>query len=268
MIKNTLLMSAAVLATCGVQAALITFEDGNYGVAASDNLAVQDQYQSGAGVTFRTGTGTAYGSYTGSAYLEQMGGDTSGVEGPYPDGTQSGFAYGPDGGGGNQVDTVAAGAGRDGLTAGQRATAMGNYFLRTTSWSKESLVVQYAASVSAASFEVWDIDGSSAGTEKWKITTYNGSWDVADKKFSVSSPEMSGTDDLLSYDGQQYVVELSGAEFDRFVIEFDGTKTYGVGLAFNNFNTTDVPEPTAMALLALGCAAMGLRRRGKAGSGA
>ncbi len=241
------------------QAALVTFEDGDFGVAAVDNKPITTEYLAGAGVTFHTGAygATNYGSFTGTAYLEQMGqqaGETVG-------GGNSGFGYGPDGGGASEVDTVAPGVGLDGLTQAQRNSAMGSYFLRTTSYSRDSLTVLYSTAVTAASFEVWDLDGGTAGSERWKITTYNGDWltPVSSQQTSLETSNL----DTTSYDGQALIIGLSGGDFDRFVIEFTGTKTSGVGLAFNNFNTTAIPEPATFLLFGLGGMGAWLVRRNK-----
>ena len=239
--KQVAVAAVAALGSGSVNAALLTFEDGNNGVASSDNLVVTDQYQAQAGVTFYTGTGTDYANFSGVAYLEQMGAQ-AGEEGTAGD---NGFLH--DG----VVDTVADAEGLDGASQAARNLAMGDFFLRTASYSTDSLVVVYNEPVTWAGFEIWDIDGNgSTKTEEWTITAYNG-WDSS--VLSKTTAEMDNSVDTTSYDGQSYVVELGSeggsTSFDRFVIEFTGSKTTNVGLAFNNFSTNSIPEPASLVML-------------------
>jgi hypothetical protein len=239
--KAKQVLALVFVALCGVaQAGSITFEDGNYGVTAADNMSITTNYSS-AGVTFRTGAygDTNYGSFAGSAYLEKMGNDAD-----------TGFNYN-----GSTADTVSTNAGSnalDGLNQSARNTLMGSYFLRTASLVGDSLAVLYGAAVSEASFELWDLDGvSSDKAERWSIKAYNGDW--LTPVLSQQTAMIDNDYDVSSYDGQVLVIGLSGATFDRFVIEFTGTKTDEVGLAFNNFNSTEaVPEPASVAMIALG----------------
>lgn len=252
---------ATAVALCGTaRAASITFEDGNQGVTAVDNMAVTNQYAAGAGVSFRTGLkgNTNYGSFTNPAYLEQIGlqaGETS------SSGGNSGFLYSYDAGG-SDVDTVSpTTGGRDGLNQAGRTALLGDWFLRTRSMSTDSLLVNYSVGVTNASFEIWDIDGASGGfTEGWTLSAYNGGWGGGQFVGNVFSPVVTNvTTDTLSWDGQMYLMLLNfgGQTFDRFVLEFTGTKgNSNTGLAFNNFNTVAIPEPSTMMLLAFGgCAA-------------
>ena len=261
-IKSIIML--VLIALCGVaQAALVTFEDGDFGVAALDNKAITNNYLAGAGVSFSTGAygATNYGSFTGSAYLEQMGQQA----GESTAGGNMGFAYGAGTNAANLVDTVKpTDGGYDGLTATARSALMGNYFLRTTTYSRDSLAVQYSTAVAAASFEIWDLDGNGTDGERWKITTYNGNW-LTPASSQETALILVNADDA-SYDGQCLNVVLAGGTFDRFVIEFTGTKTSNVGLAFNNFNTTAVPEPATFLLFGLGGMGAWLIRRKKAKS--
>lgn len=270
--KQVMLIVSIAFATCGARAAIIDFENGMLGVNVSDNMAVQDQYMTtAAGVSFRTGTGNNYGAFTGSAYIEQIGTQAGASETGAAIGNNSGFLWKNDANGIDANDTACqAITGRDGLTVTERQNALGSYFLRTRGFSQDKLTVTYNSKVTQASFEVWDIDGTATGGEGWTIKAYNGNWNnvVLTKETPFVFNDMT---DMGSYDGQRFVVELSqvGVEFDRFVVEFgiagqnNKPITEAVGLAFNNFNTTAVPEPTSMALLAIGCAALGLRRRGR-----
>lgn len=255
--KQVAVVAVAALGSSSVNAALLTFEDGNNGVASVDNKAITDDYQAEAGVVFATGTGTDYANFSGVAYLEQMGVQVGENK------STSGFKHDSD------YDAVAAGVGLDGLTLSQRESYMGDYFLRTTSFSTESLVVVYDEAVNWAGFEIWDIDGSPDVnpedpnlTEEWTITAYNG-W--GNQVFQIVTSSVDNNLDSTSYDGQRYVVELgensTQYEFDRFVVEFTGTKTADVGLAFNNFSTNSIPEPASLAmLLATGAGVFCVRR--------
>lgn len=260
--KRDVLLGFMAVAVGVAQAVLIDFENNDWGVAASDNKVITTQYKSGAGVSFFTGAhgNTDYANFNGSAYLEQMGAQAGEVGN-----TGSGFAHKTDVSGIEAIDTVATGTGMDGLTQAGRATEMGNYFLRTASYSTDSMVVIYDTAVTAASFEIWDIDGNDKGSEQWRITAYSGA-DWATQVLQLSTFEGVNNADATSYDGQCLVVSLQAGQdqtFDRFVIEFIGSKptNAAVGLAFNNFDTEAVPEPTSMALLVFGVAALALRRK-------
>ena len=254
--KTSIKVMAVLFAAGSLQAATVTFEDGNFGVHAVDNMAITTQYLAGAGVQFHTGAygATNYGSFVGSAYIEQVGQQAGEVD------ATSGFGYGVDGGGSLFDTAKTTDGGMDGMTAAARSALLGQYFLRNNARSVDSLTVQYSTAVSAASFEIWDLDGDT-GYEQWKITAYNGNWSTP--VLSVNTPAgLFGIVDTTTYDGQAYIVSLSGANFDRFVLEYTGTKLPKAGLAFNNFNTTQIPEPAAMSMMAVVIgAAMWIRRR-------
>lgn len=251
----------------------IAFENGDYGVAAVDNKAITTDYMSGAHVVFYTKPygDASWGTVGGPAYLEQMGGSTiitdpEGIGGS-GGGQTSGFNYTPDPAVYPPVvDTVAnasTGGYLDGLTVAQRQAYMGSFFLRTTSYSRESLVVVMDTfRMQQVSFEIWDLDGYSGGNESWRITPFDGGWGTPLTPYDT--PVITGNLDSDSYDGQRYLVTLDGGlDFDRFVIEYTGNKAEGVvGLAFNNFKFTIIPEPTSGILLGLGLlAAVVFRRR-------
>jgi hypothetical protein len=291
-----------ILASLG-QAALVTFENGNLGVASSDNQVITNQYQAGAGVTFYRGTGNngativtggvgaikeIKGSGTGTTVSPGLGVVPGNPEAAYnlaTSGTASGFNYNPDPltTTGQVSDTVAATVGAmDGLDQTTRNAQLGDYFLRTAAFSRESLVVLYSAQVTSCTFEIWDIDGdpntsgpTSTWGEQWRVRAYNGDWTTpVIETYSVyvagagnASAPLRGNLDTVSYDAQSYLMSLSGAEFDRFIISFEGQagnvlKTNEtVGLAFNNFNT--IPEPGTFSLLAFGGTALLITRRRK-----
>jgi hypothetical protein len=289
--------------TSAAHASLITFENNNFGVAAVDNRSITNEYSlAGAGQTFYRGAGNNGATIVLGGlgpFLEMRGSATpndtvptvaSNPEAAYNgssnpisgSGWTTGFNYNPGGNStsGQVADNVATGPGLDGLTtAADRVALLGDYFLRTTSFSSESMVVTYTVPVIAASFEIWDIDGNPNGPdgEQWRVRAYNGNWTTP--VIEIYSPYVSGSSgtgtlrgngDLESYDAQGYVMNLSGASFDRFIISFEGESPGGVpnvlkssltvGLAFNNFNTV-VPEPGTVSLVAVAGAALLVRRR-------
>jgi hypothetical protein len=71
---------------------------------------------------------------------------------------------------------------------------------------------------------------------------------------------------IAPLDGQPWVFSFSGlsAGIAKITIDFTGSKTAGIGLAFNNFNPTGaVPEPAVWTLLMSAAAAgfTSIRRR-------
>ncbi len=143
---------------------------------------------------------------------------------------------------------------------------LGNFFLRAPTEvvdrSPFSMIVQYTQPTSAFSGEIWDVDGVSVQqSEKWTIEVYG---DDGGSPFSDSFESPEGTaNGAGSLDGKAWFFEYTapdGVEIDEIRFVFSGTKTNGIGLAFDNFNSTAIPEPATLSLLALGGLAL-LRRR-------
>jgi hypothetical protein len=132
---------------------------------------------------------------------------------------------------------------------------LGNWFLRSPVPGGDfgNFVIQYSSSfpVTAASGEIWDIDGTPQGlTEQYTVHAY----DIANNLLAtIISPTGTLDSSIAPLDGQPWVFAFSGlsAGIDRIVIDFTGTKLGGIGLAFNNFNPTAVPEPGALTLATL-----------------
>jgi hypothetical protein len=104
--------------------------------------------------------------------------------------------------------------------------------------------------ITALSGEIWDIDGSQGGTEQLIV-------DVLDASNNVLTSQLSPLGNSLALDGLPWTFSFSGlpAGVDKVRLTFVGTKTSGIGLAFNNFSpTTAVTEPGGASLLGLGAA--------------
>jgi hypothetical protein len=244
---GVLAVSALLLGlSAGAPAAaqLIDFETTPAGIAPTDDAALSSltPYTAGAAlVNFGFDIDTN-GTIDTNAVFEMAGTFT----GETPN---AGF------GGSSGIDTADPGFGPQ----------LGNWFLRSPVGGSDfgHLVIQYTAGfpVTAASGEVWDIDGipgngGGAGfTEEYTVRAYDASNNLLDTQVSPLGVLDSASAPL---DGQPWTFAFSGlsAGIDRIVIDFTGTKTTGIGLAFNNFSPLSViPEPASALLLGLACVA-------------
>jgi len=118
--------------------------------------------------------------------------------------------------------------------------------------------------------EIWDIDGTprEGVTERWRV-------DVLDSAGSILATRRSP----LGVDASPDSLDSLPWEFGfrglpdgvrAIRLTFVGTKTDGIGLAFNNFSPTfavpgsvAVPEPSGLALLAAGAGAVAAAARGR-----
>ncbi|MGL4512292.1 MAG: hypothetical protein ACRCT8_04320 [Lacipirellulaceae bacterium] len=146
---------------------------------------------------------------------------------------------------------------------------LGGWFLRSPVGGSDfgQFIIEYTAGfpVTDASGEVWDIDGipGSGGnpgvTEEYTVRAFDAASNLLATQVSPLGIDTSGT----SLDGQPWTFVFTGltAGIDRIVVDFTGTKTSGIGLAFNNFSPLSViPEPAGALLLLMGGALFARRR--------
>lgn len=106
--------------------------------------------------------------------------------------------------------------------------------------------------------DIWDLDGNPAqGTEQWCIDALGADGEIL---ATILSP-IGQTLDETSWNAApwHFQFERETADLRALRISFMGTKTWGIGAAFDGFFVS-VPEPGTLGLLALGTAALALRR--------
>lgn len=225
----------AAIALAGVSlpasATLIDFNSADADFGLADDDEVTNQYQSTAGVTFVGGFLEAFDEDEDDGFVN----DQIGI---------------------NDRET------------GSPTPGLGEFFLRTGTSIDDGgptvnnplLQIEYDTPVSAASGEIWDIDGTSeTNTEQWELEVFLSGSSVG----TLTSPE--GTSNGAgSLDGLPWAFSIAGfGDFDRIDFNFIGSKTSGIGLAFDNFNadSASIPGPASLALLGLGLAGFGAVRR-------
>ncbi len=145
-----------------------------------------------------------------------------------------------------------------------------NWFLRSPVPGSDfgHFIIKYASTsgpVTAASGEIWDIDGNTQFgvvlTEEYTVIAY----DSANNLLATQvSPLGVLSTAIAPLDGRPWTFGFSGltAGIDHIVVDFTGTKPDGIGLAFNNFYPLSVPEPTSAAMMLFGTfASLCLKRR-------
>jgi hypothetical protein len=115
-----------------------------------------------------------------------------------------------------------------------------------------TFVIQYdsATRPTAAAGEIWDIDASPDGTEQWRVTAY----DMGGSPLDSSLSPLGIFPGPGSLDALPWLWSFSlNDPIDRIEFEFLGTKTTGIGLAFDNFAPAglEVPEPGSLVLWGL-----------------
>ena len=222
MIRSPLfvLLVSVVLAT-PLAAQVITFESTPAGAVSSDDapLGLTDAYTIGPlSITFGFDV-DLNGIPETPAIFEHVGDDAI-----------DGFV------GCNGRDTAATGFGLQ----------LGDFFLRGSPGGDFGvLIITYTGgSVSGASGEIWDIDGLDIGTEQYRVQAYDSGGSLLATIDSPLSTQDSGCANT-ELDGRPWVFNFSGTPgIARITIDFIGSKTNAIGLAFNNFNATgDQPVP-------------------------
>jgi hypothetical protein len=252
-----LLLGALLLTNTTSYAAVIDFETTPSGGTPTDDgvLSALTPYTLG-GVQISFGFDDNSDGFvdTGDANFDGIPDGYARFEraGTFPGETDAGFS------GSVAVDTADPGF------AGQ----LGNWFLRSPVPGSDfgQFIITYvstSAPVTAASGEIWDIDGvAQMGiglTEEYTVRAYDS---IGTLLATQVSPLGTLPTPVAPLDGRPWQFSFSGltAGIDHIVIDFTGTKPGGIGLAFNNFYPTSVPEPSAL-VLALGGLAVGMLRR-------
>jgi hypothetical protein len=145
---------------------------------------------------------------------------------------------------------------------------LGNFFLRQKMAYQPfgifHIIYNADNPVTSASGEIWDIDGG-RNTEQFVIKAFNGE----DLLESQESP-LGIANSEISYDGRPWAFGFTNlSDITRIEISFTGSKTRGIGLAFNNFSpvedisnvTNNVPEPTSLVFIALSVFAVGFYKQ-------
>lgn len=219
------------------QSDLITFEPTNGylpdGSLAVDNTAINSQYSAQYGVSFGIDSNSDLIIDTGSSLRLE---NTSNSGGDW--GYVSTFG---------QADYNTAASGYE--------AQLGSWFLtndRTTNVT-DSILIQYDNAVTAASGEIWDIDGRRNGNaEQWRISAYDASDNLVS---SIESP--LGVHNTIdgSLDSQPWLWSFdltSGQQILKISMQAIGSVSNSP-VAFNNFATATAsvgaPEPQFWAML-------------------
>lgn len=219
-------------------AGLITFETDPDGNTPVDDSQLTSSYSvNGLGVSFGF---YSSGGIQSNAVFEQIGDDS-----------HTGFWNDTGYDGGVKFDKADPGY----------EAKLGNFFLRQpTGYSDFGIFrIKYSDTVAtAASGEIWDIDGGTGRTEQYTVVAY----DAAEHAMQTLTSPLG---DSYALDGRPWVFHFTGLAngIDHIDIDFTGSKTGGIGLAFNNFSPTSaVPIPGAMWLLGSGLLGLlGIRRK-------
>jgi hypothetical protein len=252
---RTILAAALVLPMAGVTlteakaaSVVLDFEIGGLGYTPTDNQLVGPNTFNAYNVRFVPGQ-------SGLAFEEQ---------GDQGSGDDSGFVNDP--------------AGTRDTERPDAAGGLGEYFLRQTltlgsqqNFNADDPIfsIQYLATPTGhISGEIWDIDGNnSQGTEKWVVSAFDASNNLLNSVTSPVGTTTNNGDNPFQAGPWTFAFDpaaLSGG-IDRLDFLFHGTKTEGIGVAFDNFQTgvAPVPVPAALPLLVSGLGALGFfaRRR-------
>ena len=110
-------------------------------------------------------------------------------------------------------------------------------------------VIEYTVGAPvSASGQLWDIDGSGLSrAEQFSVVAYDSSQAVI---ATETSPLGSATGPG-SLDGLPWLFQFDNltSPIKFITIDFTGSKTSNIGIAFDNFNASVVPEPSSYAIL-------------------
>jgi len=221
-------------------AGLIDFETTATGLIPTDNgiISLDDEFMTD-GVSVKFGFDTnGNGQVNSQGVFEQVGGGE--------EGGKSGFMSKYD----NKYDIAATGS----------ESLLGVFFLRQKNayqpFGTFHIIYDALNPVTSASGEIWDIDGHNGNTEQFFVEAFNGEEILA----AILSP-LGKKSGKKSLDGKPWTFGFSGlSDITRIEISFIGSKSKGIGLAFNNFSpiedisarTNSVPEPSTLAIFSLG----------------
>lgn len=242
-------IAAVTVGTADAANAFVSFEDAPQ-LGLSDNQTINDQYFN-SGFSFGLDNDLDGIADDGIApALEQIG-----------KGGTDGFVNATEGN--NDVATAGYFNEEEGITYADR---LGNYFLRTGGLGGDggNLLISYTEGTSAASGELWDIDGNQVDqwggnyirTEHWEVQALGENNTVLESIFSPVGDDVRGELDGKPW---QWSFERDSADIKAIRFLFIGeSPAKNVGLAFDNFSAysvegQEVPEPaSAISLLVLG----------------
>jgi hypothetical protein len=159
------------------------------------------------------------------------------------------------------------------------APGLGSWFIRQpgdfgTTPFPGNFIVDYdtTQTINALSGEIWDIDAGPGGaTEQWLVEVLDRDNNVVTSQLSPLGIDQTDPDSLDSLPWTFGFTNLTARSslVDKVRISFVGSKTAGIGLAFNNFSAftslapTPVPEPGTLLLSGIGLAGVALARRAR-----
>jgi hypothetical protein len=154
------------------------------------------------------------------------------------------------------------------IAATNSESLLGDFFLRQSNaympFGTFHIIYGALNPVTSASGEIWDIDGNNNKTEQFFVEAFNGTDSLA----SILSP-LGNSSGSNSLDGKPWAFGFNDlSNITRIEISFTGSKEKGIGLAFNNFSPIEdiskdvnsVPEPSTVAIFALGIIALVSRK--------